>query len=168
MSHAAVLLSLGANLGDRQATLERAATLLRDEALGGEIRCSAVYETDPVGYREQPPFLNIAAAGETCLPPEELHAVCRGIERRLGRRERPRWHEREIDIDILLYGGAVLANETLEIPHPRMTERRFVLEPAAEIAPEMPHPLAGKTLRELAAECADTSQVRRASVLFAK
>lgn len=157
---ARVVLSLGANLGDRRTTLQHAVNVLRIEAFGGEIHCSSVYETEPVGYREQPAFYNIACAGETFLTPSELFAVCRSIERRLGRRERPRWHEREIDIDILLYDNIIFADELLQIPHPRMLERAFVLIPAAEIVPEMQHPVTGTTLRELASNCGDKAEVK--------
>lgn len=156
-----MLLSLGANLGNRFATLQNAVRLLSAEVFSGNVRCSSVYETEPVGYREQPAFYNIAAAGETALTPAELFAVCRSIERRLGRRERPRWHEREIDIDILLYGDRIIADTTLEIPHPRMTERAFVLIPAAEIALEMRHPSMGVTIKELAEDCRDKAEVKK-------
>lgn len=155
------VLSLGANLGDRLTALRRAVNLLRSEAFVGEIQISPIYETEPVGFREQPPFFNIVVAGSTLLTPQELLGVCKDIEQRLGRRERLRWREREIDIDVLLYGDIILTNGELELPHPCMLERGFVLVPAAEIVPDFLHPVANKTLRELALLCPDKSEVRR-------
>lgn len=162
----AVVLSLGTNLGDRLATLRQAAVLLQNEAFIGKMLESSVYETEPVGFSEQPPFLNIAIVGKILLAPEKLLDLCKDIERRLGRHKRPRWHEREIDVDILLYGDIVIANNELELPHARMLERRFALEPAAEIAPDFIHPVANKTLSELAALCPDKSKVRPICNLF--
>lgn len=162
----ATVLSLGANLGDRLVVLRRAAIMLRSMAFTSEMQASSVYETEPVGFREQPPFFNIAIAGKTLLASQELLDVCKNIEQKLGRHERPRWREREIDIDILLYGDIVIARGELELPHPCMLERRFALVPAAEIAPDFIHPVANKTLSELAALCPDKSEVRPICNLF--
>jgi 2-amino-4-hydroxy-6-hydroxymethyldihydropteridine diphosphokinase len=129
-------IGLGANLGDRQATIERAVELLR-AAEGVELLAvSSLRETDPVGYEDQPRFLNGAAAIETSLPAGELLGVLLGIERQLGRtREGPRFGPRLIDLDLLVYGDAQVDEPGLTVPHPRLHERRFALEPLAEVAP---------------------------------
>ena len=122
---------LGANLGDREATILRALELLPDV-----VAFSTLVETDPVGYLDQPRFLNGVAALETDLPPRELLARLLEAERALGRtREGPRYGPRMIDLDLLLYGDTELDEPGLTVPHPRMHERRFVLEPLAELDP---------------------------------
>jgi 2-amino-4-hydroxy-6-hydroxymethyldihydropteridine diphosphokinase len=127
---------LGANLGDRRATIERALELL-GAAEGVEVLAvSSLRETDPVGFTEQPRFLNGAAAVETALAASELLSVLLDVERRLGRtREGPRFGPRAIDLDLLLYGDAQVDEPGLTVPHPRLHERRFALEPLAELAP---------------------------------
>jgi 2-amino-4-hydroxy-6-hydroxymethyldihydropteridine diphosphokinase len=126
---------LGANLGDRQATIERAVELL-GAAKGVEVLAvSSLRETDPVGCEDQPRFLNGAAAVETALVPRDLLVVLLGIERQLGRtREGPRFGPRLIDLDLLLYGDAQVDEPGLTVPHPRLHERRFALEPLAELS----------------------------------
>jgi 2-amino-4-hydroxy-6-hydroxymethyldihydropteridine diphosphokinase len=156
--NANVLFSLGANLGDRIGTLRHAAQLLAERAVS-DLHASSLYETEPVGFTEQPAFVNIAVIGVTRLTADELFRICKAIERECGRTPRPRWHEREIDIDIILYGTSVLHDEDLHIPHPHAHERRFVLAPAAEIAPQMRHPVLNATIDELLRHCPDTSTV---------
>jgi 2-amino-4-hydroxy-6-hydroxymethyldihydropteridine diphosphokinase len=128
---------LGSNLGDRAGTIRRALELLaaRDDV---EVEAvSTLRETDPVGYLDQPPFLNGAAALRTTLAPRALLEALLDVERELGRtRGGPRFGPRTIDLDLLLYGGETLDEEGLRIPHPRLHERRFVLEPLAELDPE--------------------------------
>jgi 2-amino-4-hydroxy-6-hydroxymethyldihydropteridine diphosphokinase len=143
------LLSLGSNLGERETSIMRAIELIKEITQADNFRLSRLIETDPVGYEDQPAFLNCALAFDTSLDPVELLDICKRIEERLGRMERPRWHEREIDIDIILLGNLVLNTEKCTIPHPRMQERLFVLLPAAEIAPDMIHPILNKTVKEL-------------------
>jgi 2-amino-4-hydroxy-6-hydroxymethyldihydropteridine diphosphokinase len=127
---------LGANLGDRRATIGRAVELLGAAEGVSAVAVSSLRETDPVGVEDQPRFLNGAAAVEASLPARELLGVLLGIERRLGRtREGPRFGPRVIDLDLLLYGGEGLDEPGLTIPHPRLHERRFALEPLAELAP---------------------------------
>ena len=141
-------IGLGANLGDREANIKEA---LSELARSGckPIRVSSIYETAPVGFSDQPDFLNAVAELETSLRPRELLAVLGKIERRIGREETFKWGPRTIDLDILLYGDQTLAEDSLEIPHPEMHRRAFVLTPLAEIAPEVKHPVSGLTAREM-------------------
>jgi 2-amino-4-hydroxy-6-hydroxymethyldihydropteridine diphosphokinase len=142
-------ISLGSNLGDRADRLDAAVRML-GELPGVRVRAvSPVYETDPVEVREQPRFLNLVAEVETELDPEELLTGLQSIEAALGRSRIQRWGPRTIDLDLLLCGDRVVASEKLEIPHPRMCERRFVLEPLADLAPDLPIPGRGRTVREL-------------------
>lgn len=143
-----VYLSLGSNLGDRAAYLRRAL-----EALGVAgvrvLRVSRVRETEPVDVVDQPRFLNLVAEAETDLEPGELLARAQEIERELGRvRTQPKG-PRTIDIDVLLYGSLVMNTPELAVPHPRMAKRRFVLEPLAELAPDLRHPVTDRTAREM-------------------
>jgi len=121
---------VGANLGDREATIRAALA-----ALPGVVGVSRLRETDPVGVVDQPPFLNGAAALETDFSPRELLGALLAVERELGRERRERWGPRTIDLDLLLYGDETIDEPGLAVPHPRMHERRFVLEPLAELAP---------------------------------
>ena len=143
-----VYLSLGANLGDRERTLQQAVSLLEAPDLH-LLRVSSVYETEPIDRLRQPWFLNLVLEGETGLFPKLLLARVQKIEQRLGRRRAARHGPRTIDIDILLYGQAVISTPELVIPHPRLAERRFVLEPLAELAPELRHPVSGRSIAEL-------------------
>jgi 2-amino-4-hydroxy-6-hydroxymethyldihydropteridine diphosphokinase len=120
---------LGANLGDREATIRAAVA-----ALPGVVAVSTLLETDPVGKTDQPRFLNGVAALETELSAGELLDVLLSVERSLGRERRERWGPRTIDLDLLLYGDETIDEPGLTVPHPRMHERRFVLEPLAEVA----------------------------------
>jgi len=128
-------LSLGANLGDRKATIGAALHALQEGA-ARIVRRSSFYETAPVGKTDQPWFLNMAVEVETALSPQDLLALCQRVEHALGRVRTERWGPRPIDIDILLYDGLTAASPELTIPHPRMTERRFVLVSLLEIAPD--------------------------------
>jgi 2-amino-4-hydroxy-6-hydroxymethyldihydropteridine diphosphokinase len=129
---------LGANLGDRAATLERAIDLLDARTGIDVVGVSAFRETDPVGYLDQPQFLNAAVALETSLAPAELLATLLDVERKLGRvREGPRYGPRTVDLDLLLMDDLVLDEPGLELPHPRLHERVFALEPLAELDPEL-------------------------------
>jgi 2-amino-4-hydroxy-6-hydroxymethyldihydropteridine diphosphokinase len=147
-------LSLGSNLGDRAAYIERALELLSGPDLK-IVRRSALYETEPRDVKAQPWFLNIAAEVETRLFPRQLLARVEKIEKELGRKRIVVKGPRTIDIDILLFGRFVVNTPDLVIPHPRMHERRFVLEPLAELAPELRHPVTKKTIRELLASVKD-------------
>ena len=141
-----VYLCLGSNMGDRQENLDRALDLLSQRMRMGRI--SSIYDTDPIGDTEQPRFLNLVCQVVTRLAPEGLLALARGIESKMGRTGKS-GVPRPIDIDILLYGEQGIETPQLVIPHPRMTERAFVLVPLDEIAPDAVHPVSGKTIREL-------------------
>jgi 2-amino-4-hydroxy-6-hydroxymethyldihydropteridine diphosphokinase len=143
-----VYLALGANLGDRLASLRIAVERLRD-AVAVE-RLSSVYETEPAYLLDQPRFLNMALRGHTTLEPQALLAVLKGIERDMGRAAGPRYGPRAIDLDILLFDSLTLATADLIIPHPRMAERPFVLAPLAEIAPQLVPPGWSRPIGELA------------------
>ena len=149
-----VYLSLGSNLGDREANLYAALDRLKPA------RVSPVYETEPVDYKAQAWFLNLVAEVETHLFPRQMLAQAQRIERDLGRVRTLPKGPRTIDIDILLFGGAIVHTPELEIPHPRMAERRFVLQPLADLAPDLRHPVTHRSVREMLAGLADTVVVR--------
>ena len=137
-------IGLGGNLGDRRANLDRAVELLRHEPGLRVVGVSSFRETDPVGYVDQPRFLNGAVALETGLGPRELLDRLLAIERALGReRTGPRFGPRTIDLDLLLYGAETVDEPGLTVPHPRLGERRFALEPLAELDPALVVPGAG-------------------------
>ncbi|MGC2659537.1 MAG: 2-amino-4-hydroxy-6-hydroxymethyldihydropteridine diphosphokinase [Bryobacteraceae bacterium] len=145
-----IYLSLGSNLGDREEHLNRALAAIEAASIRITAR-SSVYETEPQGFREQPWFLNLAVACETAFFPFQLLVALQHIEREVGRVRRPGAppnDPRLIDIDILMYSDIVMNSPALVIPHPRMLERRFVLEPLVEIAPHLRHPGTGRPIVE--------------------
>jgi len=156
-------LGLGSNLGDREANINKALVELVRSGRTRLTRVSSVYETEPVGFKEQPVFLNVAAEIETELDVWDLLAAVKEAERRTGREKTFKWGPRTIDIDILLYGDECLAEDNLEIPHPEMHRRAFVLTPLAEIAPLAKHPAQVLTIRQMSAEIGSQG-VRRYSV----
>lgn len=152
-------LGIGSNLGDRHKYLQHAVRALSQVAGVRVVWTSSVYETDPVGNIEQPKFLNAIVEVETSLAPEALFADVKRIERDVGRSNHERWAPREIDVDILLYDGLVHDSDTLKVPHPELPNRKFVLVPLREIAPDLVHPISGLTVTELGAACRDQSRV---------
>ena len=143
-------LSLGSNLGDRAANLRQALEYLATAGVAA-VRRSSIYETEPQDLREQPWFLNQVVEVKTALSAPELLARIREIERELGRQRMIAKGPRTIDIDILFYGDAILDTPELQIPHPRLAERRFVLQPLAELAPDLRHPKTNRTVSEMLA-----------------
>jgi 2-amino-4-hydroxy-6-hydroxymethyldihydropteridine diphosphokinase len=155
-------LSLGSNIGDRAANIGRAVAALPAHGVR-VIRQSRLYETEPVEMREQDWFLNGVVEVQTDLRPAELMASLLAIEQSMGRQRLVPKGPRIIDLDILLFDSAILKQPQLEIPHPRLAARRFVLVPFAEIAPNVMHPALGKTIRELLETTPDKSEVRESS-----
>jgi len=140
-------LSLGSNIGDREYFLREAISRLG--TLGRVVSVSSLYETEPVEVTDQAWFLNCAVELETDRTPEELMGELLEIERQMGRERNKKKAPRTIDVDIVLFGDAVVDSPQLTLPHPAMHRRRFVLEPLAEIAPEARHPMLNKTVRDL-------------------
>ncbi len=157
MSHL-VYLALGTNLGDRPANLRAAIAALA--SIVTVLAESPVYETPPWGVTDQPPFLNMALKGETRLAPLALLTELKRLETRLGRRPSIRYGPRLIDMDILFYDDLILDSPELAIPHPRLHERAFVLVPLADLAPDLAHPVLGKSVRELLAAVDATGVIR--------
>ena len=150
-----VYLGLGSNLGDKRKNIEKALALL-SERVGEILALSDFYETEPWGYYSSEIFINAAVKLETMLLPVELLSVTQEIERETGRDKKTScsvYHDRIIDIDILLYDDLILQTPDLTIPHLLMHQRMFVLQPLCEIAPDMLHPVSGKTITEIVSIC---------------
>jgi 2-amino-4-hydroxy-6-hydroxymethyldihydropteridine diphosphokinase len=142
-----VYLSLGSNLGEREQNLRDA--IVRLASLGEVVAVSSFYETEPMEFKDQPWFLNCAVALKTVLMPRQFLLRMLRIEQQMGRRRTRLKGPRTIDIDLLLFGNSVVHTPQLDVPHPALHQRRFVLEPLAEIAPEVRHPVLKRTMREL-------------------
>lgn len=153
-----IYLSLGANLGDRQSTMVSAGELIRSR-IGQLSSASSFYETAPWGVTDQPAFLNQVVEVETIQQPEDVLRHILEIEHELGRVRYERWGARVIDIDLLYFGEEVRDTARLTLPHPRLHERKFVLIPMVEIAPDFIHPHLQKTQTALLSECPDTGEV---------
>ena len=152
-----VYLGLGSNMGNRQDNLDKALDFLSQRLRISKV--SSVYDTEPVGNPNQPRFLNLVCQAYTTLAPAGLLTLAKGIESKLGRVLSRSNAPRPIDIDILLYGDQVIETPELVIPHPRLAERAFVLVPLAEIAPDLRHPVIGKTINELLQQLPQTQGV---------
>jgi 2-amino-4-hydroxy-6-hydroxymethyldihydropteridine diphosphokinase len=155
-----VFLSLGSNVGDREKNLRAAIAALPE--LGVKLKkVSSIYETEPVDLLEQPWFLNCVVEGETTVPPAALLKKLRELERQMGSKKVEPRGPRLIDLDILIYGRQTIDTEELQVPHPRMHLRRFVLAPLAEIAPELKHSSWSGTAAQLLATSEDKSAVKK-------
>ena len=152
-------ISAGSNIGNKDKNLEYALEKL--EVAGSVVQTSPIFETEPVGYDDQPWFLNMVVSMDTRLSARELLRCCMQIETSRGRIRSFTNAPRTLDLDILFYGDLVVEDPDLLIPHPRLTERRFVLVPLVRIAPDLVHPIAKKSIRKLLEECKDTSWVRQ-------
>ena len=153
-------LLLGSNLGDRAAYLHQARQTLAATA-GEVVAASALYQTAAWGVEDQPAFLNQVLALRTPLAAPALLAACLAAEQQAGRERRQRWGTRTLDVDILLYGDAIIQTPTLTVPHPALPARRFALVPLVEIAPQLLHPQLHQTVAELLAHCPDPLAVTR-------
>lgn len=157
-----IVLGLGSNISNathtREANIVEAIRQVASHPRIALQKISSLYETEPVGLKEQPKFLNAAIAIDTDLPPRELLAVCLETEKRMGRVREIRWGPRNIDIDLLVYHDVEMATHELELPHPRMPERKFVLIPLAEIAGNV-QIYKGRTAQELLLAATDDSEV---------
>lgn len=145
-----VQLSLGSNLGDRASSLQAALRALAAADGVTLVAYSHCYETEPIGFKDQPAFLNMAVEIETALSPLELLNTVKAMEAEIGRQKAGRWGPREIDIDIILWGNTEYASERLTLPHKEFRDRAFVLVPMAEIAPDAVDPVSGESIATLA------------------
>ncbi|MCY0868967.1 MAG: 2-amino-4-hydroxy-6-hydroxymethyldihydropteridine diphosphokinase [Firmicutes bacterium] len=159
-----VLIGLGSNMGDREFALQRAVCAVHALDSVRTVAVSRVYETAPIGYLDQPDFLNAAIDVRTTLPPLQLLRALLHIETAMGRVRTVRNGPRPIDLDILLWGTRVVSDPILQIPHPRMHERAFVLAPLADIAATALHPVQGRTVLQLWTDLEDREGVRPCTI----
>jgi 2-amino-4-hydroxy-6-hydroxymethyldihydropteridine diphosphokinase len=155
-----VYIALGSNLGDRETNLARGMQAMTAAGIR-VLRQSSLYVTEPVDASSQSWFLNAVVEAETVLMPRQLLRTLMGIERAMGRRRTSPHGPRTLDLDLLFYGSSIIRTPDLEVPHPRLPARRFVLVPLAELAAGLRHPISRRTVRELLAETPDGSQIRR-------
>lgn len=147
-----IYIGLGSNLGNKKENIQQALKLLNEIEGISVIKISSFYETEPVGYEDQDWFINAVVQIETLFPPQELLKIFKNIEQKLGREKSLRWGPRKIDLDILFYDNIIYKTDDLEIPHPRLHERAFVLVPLAEIDKELMHPVYNKSISDLLSE----------------
>ena len=157
---ATVYVSLGSNLGDRFQHLRKAIKRMEEVNRISIKKVSSVYESEPVGYKNQRWFLNLVLEIQTSFDPFPLLEHLLAIEDKMGREREEKWGPRNIDLDLLLYDNRIVNSDRLSIPHPQMHQRRFALIPLAQIAPQLIHPLQKKSIEELLESCEDKSTVR--------
>lgn len=150
-------LALGSNIGDRSGHIVKALAEL--ERIGSVQKKSALYETEPYGYLKQDLFFNVVIIFESKIVPDELLIKIKKIEKKIGRKDRPRWHAREIDIDIIEYNGAAINTDTLKIPHPEFEKRKFVLMPLKDVAPHF-HSRNGVSIEKLVNASEDQGKIK--------
>ncbi|TFB31460.1 2-amino-4-hydroxy-6-hydroxymethyldihydropteridine diphosphokinase [Pedobacter alluvionis] len=161
LEYSTAYLLLGGNLGNREANLKKAIELLNDK-IGKVITSSSLYETAAWGKTDQPAFLNQAIALQTNLSALEVLDLALSIEQELGRVRKDKWGERLIDIDLILFGDQIInIPDKLQVPHPHMQDRKFVMEPLAEIAPEVIHPVLGETILSICRNINDPLEVKK-------
>ncbi len=160
MNKEKAFLGLGSNMGNKEGNIKKALEMLKDESGIDIERVAPFYRAAPVGYTEQDWFLNTVAQIQTTLKPANLLAQILGIEDFLGRKRQIRWGPRVVDLDILIYGTHVIREQGLEVPHPRMLERAFVMVPLADLAPDLLLP-GGKTAEEIAEELKGLQEIKR-------
>lgn len=155
-----ILLSIGSNIGLRDGYISSAVKMIEESGLIYDVKLSSYYESEPVGFEEQPWFLNVSLSGKTQLSASELLYFAKSIEYLSGRQKRQRWHERELDVDIIFFGNHILNQPNFILPHPAFSNRKFVLMPSAEIAGNTLDPISNKTINTLLNECIDKSVVK--------
>ncbi len=155
-----ILLSIGTNLGDRLFSIKNSINLLKETSYLYDVKISSVYESEPIGVPNQPWFLNLCVSGFTNQSAEELLFLAKSIEYLSGRKKRKIWHERELDIDIILYGSEIIRTEKFCVPHKLFTERKFVLLPSSEIVGDMIDPISHLKIIDLLSKCRDDSVVK--------
>ncbi|MGN8055844.1 2-amino-4-hydroxy-6-hydroxymethyldihydropteridine diphosphokinase [Pedobacter sp. 22163] len=161
LEYSTAYLLLGGNLGDREGNLKKAIELLNDK-IGNVIAISSLYETAAWGKTDQPAFLNQAVSLQTRLTALEVLERALSIEQELGRVRKDKWGERLIDIDLILFGDEIInIPDKLQVPHPHMQDRKFVMEPLAEIAPGVIHPLMGETMLDICRNITDPLEVKK-------
>jgi len=158
------LIGVGSNLGLAAENCEKAISLLNNSESIQVTAHSSLYQSEPVGKKDQPWFINCAVEVNTSLAPEELLQYLLNIEQQFGRKRKEKWGPRIIDLDILDYEGKIFNSKTLTLPHPEMTQRRFVLEPLSEIAGSTIHPLEKKTILDLLKELPQKPLVKKLEV----
>jgi 2-amino-4-hydroxy-6-hydroxymethyldihydropteridine diphosphokinase len=156
-----IYLCMGSNVGNRENYLREAINEFKNDNSIKIKNISSVFETEPVGVINQPLFLNLVLDIKTSYLAEELLYICKNIEKKIGRISRNKWHEREIDIDIIFFNDMIIETDTLTIPHPELYNRQFVLIPLSEIAPNFKCPKSMETIKQILFKCQDKSEVKK-------